>query len=369
MDGYKVIVYDWYGIYLTELPLLDEISSLEYVRKVNEVGILKVIVPYSQRTLSFLQRDLRLDVIRRLPTGEWVKDTDTVFFLRKWTIRDDMIELEAKSALWLLDTRIIIYPSNTWYCHKANYIENLMKLYVYENLGTGATSAERKLSSSIFRVSPYLIRGVWKEVHYFQRTLMEVCQELAKTSEDAGTFVAFDIVTVPSATPGVDMLEFRTYEGQRGIDRTGTDFIASMENRNLGEVLVTYDYAEEKNVAYIIGNGQGEWCSYVPVVNFACLITPFNRIEMPIKMAIGNNINLLNNNAQGILRKNLGKIKISASLLDIENSRFGIDYTFGDKINMKYENYSFTCFVDTVHVKYSKGKSEIDIKLEGEVIT
>lgn len=173
-----------------------------------------------------------------------------------------------QGLLAMLD-RTIDYPSGSAQVRKSGPGDVVMCEYVNENAGSLATVANGRRANGVIPAlniqAPLATAPNWEGSRASKR-LMDVLQEIANKCG-----VDFDIVPVTNPTTGAYEFEFRTYVGQRGIDRSNTSIdpasglnpsghspiIFSPQLGNMAFPEYHLDHAGEINRVTVLGPGTG----------------------------------------------------------------------------------------------------------------
>lgn len=359
-----------YEVFLTTdngtlLDIIDEWLSLKYVRTVNGIGTLVLVLPGSYDT-SLLLLDGRIAVYR-----DGVLDTETTWLIRGITKKLDSngrktVEVEALSANEILDRRVIAYDSGTAQTNKTDYADNLMKAYVNENLGSAASPSTRSVASylaieSSGSLGPTLSwEAAWDG-------LLDVLQDIGQSTITAGSAVYFDIVA-----PTLSTLEFRTYRGQRGNDHRYPNginpVVLSVERGNLSTITRAYDWSDEITYVYAAGTGVGA-ARDVQTASSSDRIgqSAFNLRE-GLAQATGTTSGSVSlaDAADAALRKGRPKRFFDATIVNVPGTAYGIEWGWGDLITAEYEGEAVDCAIDSIEISIAKGKENLRAVLRAE---
>lgn len=358
------------GILLTEI---ENVIEWDFARTTNDLGWFTVrLTDIDPRLLS---TDNILEFYRT-PSGS-PPILLGVGFLRYW----EWVELEDGSAsirlggpdqMDLAARRVVAYndPEANW--HKDGPADDLIKAVIRENMGTLATdpwyNRGRSYPADHFIVAPDESKGRDIEKQFQYRNTLEVIREMADASgwpsEDddfIGLPVFFDCIYV-----GPARFEFRTWSPLRGVDRTiGTQvapLIFSKEAGNLSSPVLRFDYAEEQNIIYGLGTGDGtsrmvDPENDVPRENLSIWnlhegIVPATEETTILGVAI---------RAFNRMQERRPRVYFQGNLLDTPQTRFGVDWGYGDVVSIRYRGQEFDGRVDKFYVHVDS--------LGGEVLT
>lgn len=370
MADYEILLLDPFGV---QLAVLDGFTSLDYVRTVNGVGSLSLTIPKMYDDLMFRGNDInidsRIEIRRRIGSGSFQLDTST-----QWLIRnakkiltdkgDRYTTLSAKDVNDLLDRRIVAYASGSAQAEKTTVCDDLIKAIVRENLGSSATDTARDWSSYLaVQADLSLAPSIGKA--FSRRNVLQVLQEIALSSYQAGTYLAFDVVATSQS-----QLEFRTYIGQRGIDHrwpTSTSpLLFGAEFGNLTDIVRGYDHSEEVTYGYSGGQGQGA-SRAIGTASDSVRIgqSPFGRIEQFSDARQTSSATLLADEADMIVKNGLPKNTFEARIIDTPQATYGLHYGFGDYVTAVFEGESIDCRIEKIRVQVKDGQETITTKIVG----
>lgn len=362
----------FYSIWLStpagvRIKLIDLFLRLEYVRVLNNVGVLKLALPFDF-PLAYLQIDGRLEVWRHLPGGVKILDTETVWLIRDVSKRlaEDgrrYIEIIAYSAVELLRRRIVAYAAGSSQAGKTDPADDIMKAIVRENLGSLATDTARDLSAWL-TVQADAGAGASVTKLFSRRRVLAVLQELAQASAEAGTPLFFDIVA-----PSVGSLEFRTFTGQRGIDHSASEakpVVLSPASGTLTDVVRRFDYSSEENYIYTGGQGEEAVRTIVTASDSSRIaLSPLNRCEGWVD-ARNTADSGLAAEAQAGLRSGRPRQVFSGKIVNTEAVQYGREWGFGDRVSGEFDGEVVDALIDKVQVVVENGAEDIRAGLKVE---
>lgn len=350
------------------LGSIDKVISCEYGRSVGYPGSAVLSVNLGDLPYSLRKRDTRIGFWRDVGGGRTVLDTDTEFLVRGSNIKrtpdgTPRLTVRAVSAVDLLRRRIVAYAAGSSRAEQTGPIDDIMKTVVRENLGASATDVARRLDPKYFTVATNDSLGVSITKAFARRNVLELLRELMLSSLNDQPPIFFDVVRSSALA-----YEFRTYAGQRGIDRSGGNaFVFSSEHANLSEEEIDLDAREEVNVAYAGGQGQK---ADRAVVEYAdperVLASPFNRCEAWVDSRDATKTSVLTADAKSRVRQGRSRIRVLGRLLSVPGSRYGVDWGFGDKVKGKVFHLTRTVWLNSLKVTIaSSGDEQIEARIEG----
>jgi hypothetical protein len=356
------------------LTVIDNLIEFKIVRVVNSPSYCSVTIPsdFDDRFETTIGVDYMVEFWRSPAEGG--KQLETVFFVREIIYEEDVkgvdtITLTGPDGIDLLNRRIVAYDAGTSQTQKTDNADDMMKEIVRENLGSSATDSDRDLSGIDFTVAKDDTAGPSITKGFAWRNVLSVLQELSAISEEAGTNLYFDIVPI-IINMGVGF-EFRTFIDQPGQDRTydtNNAIIFSKEWGNLEEPVLTFDY--DKEINYVYGGGQGEEADrYITEQSDATRIgnSIWNRREGFVDARNESTQTAVQNKTKGALREGQPQARFTANLLDTPQARYGVDWSFGDKVEISYAGLQFQGIVRALKIEMKRGGEE-EIKVKVEVI-
>jgi hypothetical protein len=365
MADYQIGLLDPYG---TPLAILDSFQHLDYVRIVNDIGSLVLIMPDVYDKLLFVGTDVRADnrieVNRRIGSGLQYRDTDTQWLVTKgekiFNSRGERLtKITCEDLNTLLRRRIIAYNSGSTQASKTDQADDMMKAIVRENLGSLATDTDRSWATYL-SVEADLGLGQSISKSFSRRRVIDVLKELANASYQAGTYIAFDIVATSQTT-----LLFRTFAGQRGIDRRHpagiNPLIIGPDFGNLADVVRGYDHSAE--ITYAYAGGQGEGASRViGVASDTTRIgaSPFGRREGFADARTTSDATQVQDEARSLVKGGVPRNTFTGVIVDTPSTIYGLHYGFGDIVTAVFEGESIDCYIDKIRVTVTPDKEQID---------
>ena len=368
MADYQVELLNQYGVKLSQL---EGFALLDYVRVVNDIGSLVIVIPeiYDRYLFSGtdIVKDNRIDVGRRVGLGQFNRDMDT-----QWLVVDGhkilndrgerLTKITCVDLIQLLTRRIVAYNSGTSYASKTDQADDMMKAIIRENFGSLATDTDRDWSAYLSVEADFgLGQSIGKA--FSRRKVLPVLKELANASYQAGTYIAFDIV----ATSQTTML-FRTFAGQRGIDRrhpTGINpLILGPEFGNLANVDRGYNHSNE--ITYAYAGGQGEGASrLIGTASDTTRIgaSPFGRIEGFADARTTNDATQVQDEARSLVKSGVPINTFNGKIVDTQSTIYGLHYGFGDIVTANFEGEIIDCYIDKIRVRVTQDGEFVEPQL------
>lgn len=352
--------------------MLDRVQTFTATRIANDIGTFTAIVP-----ASFDQALLRRDIIIQLwrASEGAALDLFRCYFLRRWTLEtkrgQTSLELHGRCTNDLLRRRVVTAApsSRPALFGSTEYTDDAMKEIVRNSQGDGGgiywpaphygtrtwanfsvegdTTAGPQLGTEIDASYEYLLRDGGNGV----------LQKCAEQSAIEGDEVFFDVV--PLLLTGRQMtFIFRTRVGQPGQDITNYGVLFSQDRGNLPEAKLSYDYTKEENYIWaVIERGPYDTSVHQDYDAIAHDASAWNRCEGTTDRNVTR--------GGPYLREKRGKINFVGKLIDTAGMSFGVDWNFGDKVRVRYQNFQFDAIIRAVTVQVDKrGKETVSAKLE-----
>lgn len=360
MMAYSCRLADAFGAPLTEI---EQFISLDYVLNVGGIGVLQLTVPTSFDDRLFVL-DGRIGVWRSFDGNAPTLDGGATFFIRTWHYTQSATTVTAYHANSLLQRRIVAYYAGTGYAKKpAQAAGNLIKTLIRENLGSGIVGIDRLGVETQADLSPWLAiqaninDGTTIAVQDAYANLYDLIDEINNASTQAGTYLTADIVS-----PTEQVLELRTYAGQRGMDhRAGSaqPIILSEATGTLTNCVLVRDRSQEVTMAICGGSGEGSNRSIRTSFDAARMgESPFNRIEIFGDYTNISDGDALQAKADALVRAGRPRITFTADVVETGARTRGIHYDLGDLVTAEFRGQQYDCRLDVVSVAIRDGSQE-----------
>lgn len=345
------------------------------VRSVNTIGTLEFTLPYGVVPRNWLQQDYSVLIWRSLPGGTMSVLHETLYLIQVVTHRNEagrrMTRVQCVDANDLLRRRIIAYYAQSAQAAKsATVADNMLKDFIQENLSSTASdyasSTSRGLAAGTLAVQADLSLAPAVSKNCAWRNLYDVLREVCNNSRTSGTYLAFDIIVKPGLG-----LEFRTYIGQRGIDRrSGTNaLILSEAAGTLINATLQMDYSQVCTTIYAGGRGEESARIIQTASDTTRIRTNKSRIEDFIQAFQGETTAYVLGEAQAELAQRRPRLSFSAELQETPAVRYGIDVNFGDYVRCDEFDTLLDCRLDTVALAVGEdGRESLDVALRSETL-
>lgn len=366
--GYSVYLSTPTGVRLADASAF---LKLEYARAVNAIGSLTLTLPGTFDTSSIIAPDGRIEVWRRLDSGREYLDTDTVWFIQSvsYEIADSgerTIVISADSGLFLLKDpgRIVGNYAGSAQATKTAAADNMIKAIVREQAGA-LTNASRNLSAYL---SVQADSGQAPSISkaFAWRPVLTVLQEIAQSSFEAGTYLAFDIVA-----PTPDTLEFQAFVQQRGIDHRfpgGVNpVLLGPDMGNMGATSLSYDWRDEITYALAGGSGEGSGrllAEYTASARAAA--SPFRLRETFVQATNTTGSTSLSYEAQSAVRGGRPRVILQGKIASTPDTQYGVHWSWGDYVTVQAFGRQLDARIDAIKVTVTPDSEGIEAIVRSE---
>jgi hypothetical protein len=370
----QIIVRDTAGAQIAFFTLGQDspVRSVDYSRTVNGVG--QCAIEFADEGIidSLFGVDYQIEIRRRDPDAgiDWYTEGE-YFWRGSERFADDNNQLIYQaigtSYNFLLDGAVVAYNAGTAPAAKNGIGETVIKQFVDENIGPGATSPPRLYAN----VKPGLAieadatQGAnWQGDRAYTK-LLDVCQDVAIT----GGF-DFDIVGTGAAT-----FEFRVYYPQRGFDRTTVGLNPatglngagnrpaqfSIQLGNMIQPRLITDRTADANAIIVIGQGAGGARTVVQRT-FAgdIVLSPWNRREAVANASNEAAPGALNAVGDRELLRRQRVIAFDFEALQTPASAYGRDYHFGDLVTARWLEVEYNLQITGVKITVDANGERVD---------
>lgn len=343
---------------------------LEYVLNDNESGGLSLDMPAIFPS-TFIERDTIIEVWRSSGPfgGTWNLEGDRLWLVNKVVYTGGAapkLSLSAEDLMTILKRRIVDYASGIAQSDKSTNIDLIIRQLINENLGPGATNAQRTLNGAMLDWSannvPFYVEvplgqlGVSMTRASYQN-LWDVIKEQCDVSAQRNVYCAMRL----DFTPGNDSILCHLVVGPTGGNRTrfsGNPLILSEQDGSLKDVVIVRDYTSEYNVVRLGGAGEGA----NRILGWAydskrALAGPFTWTEFFLEDTQIDNPSLAAIRADAALRNGRPIIRFTGAVSETDKVRYGLDYRLGTLVSAVAEEQYFDCRIDQVHVTVEKGET------------
>lgn len=365
---WSVIVADPLG---NPLLQLNKFIALDFVRVENDVGAATLTIPADYGE-SFFRTDNTLEFMRSIDGFQPYRDTETVWFIRdaqrKTVGRQRVWEIPAFCLNDLWRRRIVDYNEGNAFTSKLDYLDDMGKAVMRENFGTLATDPTRDISAYLSTQDDASAAPI-DRLSFARDKIDETLKSFANASLALGTYLVFDTTVIREVQP---RFEFRSYIGQRGVDRrAGNKIVFSSARNNLDNVVVRWDSTNEVTRAVIGGQGVGTTQAVQRVDNVTRQgASPFNLIEAWENHTAETDAAGLTAAGNALIAKYRFRKTITGTIKAAPGAVYGLDWGWGDRVPAEDGADSFDARISTVRVHVDQNNGEVvtaDLKGEAEL--
>jgi len=410
--------------------LLEEMAFFSYSRTVRGFGTLLVGIPYQafrEKIAPVFEPDRRIQVWRSPAKGIPLREEQT-YVLRMTEIYKretdgvEIIRFYGRDAKDLLRRRIVIQAAGTDYTRKTDYVDDMMKEIVREQMlygsaldETGVVDNTRAFPEDEFLVQGEVSLGPSVTATFAEREVLDILKELQDASfqlnEDSSTInsrIYFDVITfdaqgrllmildedgnpildedgypiLDEASPEISAeqgFKFVTFADLRGQDRTESALVFSVENDNLDGPDFRNDFTQEENSIIVKGFGRGDSRAFERVQDDARVgASRWNLCEGYEDASTEPDQDHLEDFGYARLHDGRPKEDINAVFLNVPGSEdtprslYGVDWDLGDLLPVDYADKRFNVELMIVYVAVDQdgketitGRSDIHVSDQG----
>ena len=331
------------------------------VRVCNDVGACQLGVTPDFNP-EWLARDNRIEFWRTPTDGRM--GLFRTYFLREW--RWDLIGEQETLRLYgrdpndLLNRRIIAYEEDAKLGKvDGAHADDVQKLIVYDDMiSDSSTPAYGSRDYANLTIADYLSAAPTITKTLSWRYVLDVLQEIAETSYIAGTRLYFDIIESDVST-ATTTYQFRTYTDQPGRNLTNLGVMFSPQRGNLVNAFLDYDYTEEQNYIYAVGQGAKNAIELAEVYDAeAIAASAWNRREGYVNAVGEEDADGVEDRGNTELKRRAGRVSCGGDIRDTDQFRFGRDWHWGDVVRSRYRDVEFDALVRAVSLSMDQDKHE-----------
>jgi len=341
----------------TVLDRIYHFSTLEYVKTVGDVGVCIIIIPQGLRKVYennnpfkriHIYRNSKLDFVGFVTMIQYNTDVNG----------NETTILTASTAEIFLRRRIAAYYSAqepTATTHKEEAADDIMKDIATDNLVTNADYSGTPTQSrtiSFITVQADSSAGPTVRKEFAWQNCLQTMQDLQAASKAAGTEVFFFF-----NSSGKGNLEFRTRTSEPGrslIAGTTNQVVFSPAKGNLQNVSLTYDYSNEFNNVYALGEGANGETLVATSLDSGLANSSAVSLSEAATFGYGLSTTELTDAADDELARGRPKAILRAELLSVAGYRtdtiYGINWNLGDRVTIQYRNTTFNVIIRSVSV-------------------
>ncbi len=368
---YQIIIRDQAGL---QVAILTTWISLAYVLRLNDVGGYTLELDGDLAVINDFIVDGQVEIRRRDQDAgiDWYTDFQGFHRTQQQRNAQDGASIYTSQGVdfkHLLARRAILYRDTSDEAAKTGPGETVMKSYVDENAGPGATSPPR-LFDGVFPGLAIQVDGAagpdWDGNKPY-RPLLDTLREIADATD-----VDFDLVAT-----GPVAFEFQAQAAPLGLDRTtvgidpGTGLngagnapvIFSLDFGNMEIPALTTHRLNEITAAIVLGQGAEGNREVVERTSAATADSPWNRIEGNKLANQVEDIDGLNAVGDAMLQELQARIVFTFQALQIPATLYGRDYFVGDRVTARYGGTERNFQVTAATITVAAGREDIQIEV------
>lgn len=347
--AYEVRLYGTDGVLRA---VFDNWRTLEVIRKVNGMCTHQLGLDDRDERTELFVLDSIVEVRRRLSTG-WYTEYAGFHRTPQRQITENgnrIFTSYGRCFKDLLRRRGVWYPTGSPEADKVGPADDMMKEFVYENVGAGATLPNRFADgvTANFLVAVDLSAAPEWDGSRQYRGVLEILQEIADQSG-----VDFDVVWTKPLT-----FTFHTYYPRLGTDRT-LSAVFALEYGNLTAPSHTKSRTEEVNSVLVLGQGQEDERETAERTTSARLESPWNRCESTHDARQESEITALEDIGDAELVSGAAHDQFSGQVIQVPYLTYGLHYFLGDLVRVRYGALTLDKKIVQVRISVQSGVEEI----------
>ncbi|MFW6184029.1 MAG: Gp37-like protein, partial [Chloroflexota bacterium] len=357
-------------------------GDIEYVRTFSSVGYARVTIPPDDPVAAKVRPDWRLHIYRQ-PAGGTLS-LEIVCFLRRFVWETDeqgrrQLVLQGKGPNDLLNRRIIDRYAETSGSAAESLEADRAMLQVFDyTLGALAdfdhdniarSWARDLVDAGVIRRQNNITDGPIVDKKYAWKNALKVLQDLQAQARQKGNEVFFGIVPVSPT-----MLEFRTWTGQPGVDRSvgsGTSpIVFSLAGGTLANPSLEYDYSNSRNFIFAGGQGIDDDRKISEAFDEERIgLSVFGRSEAFVQASRYSTSDGVAGVAEDEVARKRPAVILTGELPDTPLTPYGgpDGWNLGDRVTLSYQGFQFDTLVRSVHVRVNpQGRERIRGRIEAD---
>lgn len=290
--------------------------------------------------------------------------------------------LYGSSFASILDRRSVVYYAvqnvdiiQNYYTKKTMYADDMAKEIVRQNFSNSMlTILEADIPSSSFsvgienrimgflRVPPNTSAAPIITHNFPSKPVGTVIGEICGISKSNGTQMFYDVIFEPETMTAV----FMTWTGMRGIDRRGLGTVLSKANGSLSGAKVKKSWKNEATWAHVGGKGQGKLRVYAPVTTGSKIFrrTMWYPKEVFVDAQDAVEVSEMTSIGRQAIESRAPREIISASAVQVDGARLGVDYGLGDVIDVEVNGVGYECSIGKYEISYNGRSETITVPLQ-----
>ena len=359
------------------IAIVDDWRSLSFYHEVNSIGSVAFTVGAEAHFVDLIKPDSIIEIYRRdvIYDVDWYVEWEGVVRNYGWTLDakgDEVFYIEGFKYMEFLARRTLGWYKGTTQAAKADIAETVIKEYVNENLGPGATVGAGRLLGGVMSgltIQADTSRGDAWEGDRAYKNLLVILQEIS-----AMTDIYFDIIGT-GKVGAIQTFEFRVYEDFRGEDRSTISLnpATGLNGNGNAPVIFSPQFGNMRNVKYelnhtaevtsilMLGRGEGSDRFTVEVVDAtAAAKTPWNHREISRSQNQEEDITALQDAGEAELANRSMKPLFTFDAIRAAGSVYRRDYWFGDLVTGRYRENEYNLMVNSVKITVNEQGEQMD---------
>lgn len=360
---YEVWLYNPEG---TRIAFIDRFSALSFSRAFGTIGRFSMTLPYSVEFATLVNPYNMIHITRTPHAGQ--SRLEFGGFINRIEYADqngqDNLILSGVDGIDILKSRIIAYRSgDAKASYSGSYTSFAIDQTIDNQLGSIATDTLRNIKSYGFYIQGSGAIGIGAPINmkFAWKNLLDVINNMCAVSYQKGYPIYYDIIPIVDNNRAEWVLV--TFADQLGVDRSYTGSSVTLFSKDFGNLensRLVYDYADEITYAYVGGEGEAAARELGTAYDADRVYrTPWSRREKFVNFSSQENATALTDRAEQAVREGKPRITFTGNLKDSLQTRYGLDWHYGDKVAIKYLNKSFTGLVNAIAISLNERKQEI----------
>ncbi len=358
------------------IGVITEWDRMTYVKRVNGVNTMRLELDGDSALVSSIDLDVQFEVWRENPEGgiALYKDFEGFHRTSGQTTNLDGRNIYVSHVSGyddLLARRVILYSPGSAQASKSAVGETVMKEFVDENAGPGATSGPRLLASGVTTGLSIQADGgagtSWTGARSY-RNLLEVLQEVSRDSA-----VDFSIEGI-----GAALFEFQAKAAPFGDDRStaGLDPATGLNGAGNAPAIFSLVFgnmalpeyglarANEATAVIVLGQGQGADRLLVQRTDPTAIAdSPWNRREIARQGNFEPTAAGLNSVGDATLEEFQKKETFNYDIIEGPAFLYGREWFLGDLVTARYLDIERDKKIVEVQVRADQGREDINVVL------
>lgn len=359
-----------------QVGLITDWRTLTYTKRVNSVDDYTLVIDGELPLVDDFVLDGQIEILRRdIASVPPIPSTVDFEGFHRTEVRETSVgglsTYTSRGAGYddLLRRRGILYRATSAQADKSGVGETVMKEYVDENAGPGATAPPRLFAgvNTGFTIQADGAAGTAWEGERSFRSLIAVLREIAEATD-----VDFKVIGTGPAT-----FQFTAQARPLGIDRsqTGIDpatglnaagnapLVFALGFGNMGQPVYSLQRIAEVNAVIVLGQGSATNRVVEERTSAAVSASTWNRLESVQNANQEALIAGLDVFGDAILAKLQAKEDFNFEVIQTDATKYGRDYFLGDLVTARYKDIERTKQIISVTVSVVEGNETITVEL------